>query len=88
LEKFRDTVVELKQKRFEMVLEALYLLFVVVILASIKKDSKINKNENSNKSSNILFMTLIAFVIYKIGISFIELNRLHKDIDFYFRMIS
>jgi hypothetical protein len=85
---FRSTVNGLAQKRFEVFLEIAYLIFIIVISVSVQKDSKIFKNQINKKSFNIIMLILIIFFVYKIGFSFIELSRLHKDINFYFKIIS
>jgi hypothetical protein len=84
---FRSTVDGLSQKRLEVFLEIAYLIFIIVISVSVQKDSKIFKNQSNKKSFNIFMMLLIIFFVYKIGLSFVELSRLHKDINFYFEII-
>ncbi len=84
---FRNTVNVLTQKRLEVVLEIAYLIFIIVISVSVQKDSKIFNNQSNKKSFNIVMVLLIIFFVYKIGLSFVELSRLHKDINFYFEII-
>jgi|GEM_PF-1765805 len=85
---FRNTVNGLAQKRFEVFLEIAYLIFIIVISISVQKDSKIFKSQSNRKSFNIIMALLIIFFVYKIGLSFVELSRVHKDINFYFEIIS
>jgi len=88
LEKFRDTVVEIKQKRFEVLLAIIYLIFILIIFASVQKDSQILKNESTKKFFQIFITLIVIFLIYKINLSFFELNLLYKDINFYYKLIS
>ena len=88
LEKFRGTVGRITRKRFEVFLVILYLIFILIIFASVQKDSQILKNESNKKSFQLFIVLLIIFLIYKISISFFELNGLYKDINFYFSLIS
>ncbi|MBL4937008.1 hypothetical protein JK636_14735 [Clostridium sp. YIM B02515] len=85
---FRNTVNGLTQKRFEVFLDIAYLIFIIVIYVSVQKDSKISKNKSNKKSFNIIMLLLIIFFVYKIGLSFVELSRLHKEVNFYFKIIS
>ncbi|HEY5587530.1 MAG TPA: hypothetical protein VIK86_01085 [Candidatus Paceibacterota bacterium] len=88
LEKFRGTVGGITKKRFEVFLVILYLTFILIVFASVQKDSQILKNESYKKIFQLFNTLLIIFLIYKISISFFELNGLYKDINFYFSLLS
>ena len=88
LEKFRGTVCGITKKRVEVFLVILYLTFILIVFASVQKDSQILKNESYKKIFQLFNTLLIIFLIYKISISFFELNGLYKDINFYFSLLS
>lgn len=88
LEKFKNTVEGFSQKRFEVFLVIVDLLFVIVIFVSVQKDSKLFKNKINKKLVNLILLLFIIFLVYKSGFSLVELNRLHKDLNFYFGRIS
>jgi len=88
LEKFRDTIEKISGKKFEVFSMILYLLFILVIIEIVRKDSQILKAARSNKIFKLFVTILVIFLICKISISFVELNNLYKNINFYFGLIS
>jgi len=85
LDKFKDTVGDVTKKRLELFLAIIYLLFVLIIFATVQKDRQIMK---SNKRFFQLFTAfLVVFLICIISISFVELNQLYKDINYYYSLI-
>jgi len=88
LTKFRDTVASIDEKRFEVFLVIVYLIFILTIFVAVQKDRQISKNVSNKRIFQVFITLLIIFLIYKISISFIELNVMYKDIEFYFGLIS
>jgi hypothetical protein len=85
LEKFRDTVGGITNKRLELFLATVYLLFVLIMSVSAQKDGQISK---SNKEQFQLFAAvLVVFLICIISIFFVGLNGLYQDISFYYSAI-
>lgn len=88
LRKFRNTISEILQKRFEVFLTIVYLIFILTVFVTVQKDSQILKKSDNKRSFQLFIILLIIFLIYKVSISFIKLNALYKDINFYFSLIS
>ncbi len=88
LTKFRDTVSEIIQKRFEVFLAIVYLIFILTVFVTVQKDSQILKKVGNKRAFQLFIILLIIFLIYKISIYIVELNVLYKDINFYFSLVS
>ena len=88
LTKFRDTVSEIIQKRFQVFLVIVYLIFILTVFVTVQKDGQILKKAANKRPFQLFIVLIIIFLIYKISISLVELNVLYKDINFYFSLIS
>lgn len=88
LEKFRKTIVEISSKRFNLVLLVSNLVFTLIAFVTVSRDSQLYKKGNDEKFFQLLTMLILVFLVYKITISFIQLNRLHKNIIYYFNSIK
>lgn len=88
LENFRKTINEISSKKLSLFLLILYLTFVIIVYVSVQKDSKIYQIIDDKKSFQYFITLLMIFLIYKVFISYIKLDRLHKDAIYFFKLIS
>jgi len=88
LDKFRKTINEISVEKFSLFLLILYLIFVLIVFVTVEKDNQIYKSKNDKKLFRLVIIMLMIFLIYKIINCSIELNGLHKDIIYYFNIIS
>ncbi|MEK6265916.1 MAG: hypothetical protein N2B06_14285 [Clostridium sp.] len=88
LEEFRSTLGKMIIKKYKIFYLLLFSIFVSIVFASVQKDSQLYKNKNNKLVFQIFFILLIIFLIYRIIISFVDLNGLYKDINYYFKLIS
>ena len=72
LEKFRETVSKIPVKRFTLFLSALYLIFLLVTLIIVQKDSQLLKKDSNRKYFYLIISPIIIFVIYIILTNFLS----------------
>lgn len=88
-EKFRDAIINIKSTKSNLFLILLYLIFLIVVTFIIlPKNAQLFKDKNSKKIFHIFIILLITYLIFRTSIYFIELDRLHKDIVYYFTLIK
>lgn len=87
-EKFRDAIISIKSVRSNLFLFILYLIFMVIASISIQKNAQLFKEKNSKKIFHVFITLLITYLLFRISVYFIELNRLHRDIVYYFTLIN
>jgi hypothetical protein len=88
LEKFKDTVHGITEKRLQLFLAVVYLLYVIILFVSAQKDSYILANKRNKKYFQLFIVLLVIFILYKITDSFVTLSGLYQDINLYFNLIS
>ena len=88
-EKFRDAIINIKSTKSKLFLILLYSIFLIVVtFVILPKDAQLFKEKNNKKAFQGSISLIIIYLVFRTSIYFIELNRLHKDIVYYFALIK
>lgn len=88
-EKFRGAIINIKNTKSKLFLILLYLIFLIAVAFIIlPKDAQLFKEKNNKKAIHRFILLIIIYLVFRTSIYFIELNRLHKDIVYYFALIK
>jgi hypothetical protein len=88
LEYFRKAVDDIIYKKFELCMIIIYMISVLIFFAYLQRNNSLYKSEKDKKAIQVFITILIIFLSFKIILSFVDLNWLYKDVNYYYSLIA